>query len=144
MDEPCMACETRDVVKQGMEVITMESRSTIMVIGMVGLDMEVEAEVVLQDAVSGGMEGDMMEICIRNQNITMVMVDQGPCLLKAVAVVVDLEGLVAVVKVRVSDPMHWSKKLPEGYRLLRYCFCFKLTRDIGCLSSLSSSKVRWT
>ncbi|KAH9752011.1 Alba domain-containing protein [Citrus sinensis] len=37
------------------------------------------------------------------------------------AVVVDLEGLVAVVKVRVSDPMHWSKKLPEGYRLLRSC-----------------------
>lgn len=69
-----------------MQVITMESRSTIMVIGMVGLDMEVEAEVVLQDAVSGGMEGDMMEICSRNQNITTVMVDQGPCLLKAVVI----------------------------------------------------------
>lgn len=90
-----------------MQVIKMESQSSVMGIGMVGLDMEVEAEVVLQDAVSVDVEGGMVEICSGNQNITTVMVDQEPCLLKASVVV--MEGLVAVVKVKVSDPMAGPK-----------------------------------
>lgn len=61
----------------------MESQSSVMEIGMVGLDMEVEAEVVVQDIVSVDVEGVMVEICSGNQNITTGMVDQEPCLLKA-------------------------------------------------------------
>lgn len=52
-------------------------------IGMVDVDMEVEVEVMQEDAVPVDVEGGMLvETCSMSQDITMVIVDQEPSLLR--------------------------------------------------------------
>ncbi|XP_028056917.1 uncharacterized protein LOC114260904 [Camellia sinensis] len=89
-----------------------------MVDGMVDVDMVVEAELGEDAAVFLDVE-EAMVVGICNKTWVVTMVDQGHCLLKAVAVDVDVRmdaaGAVGggVGVVRISDLMVQSRQLPD-------------------------------